>query len=116
MFEYCNKWDNLKFFADILKQRNAKEVIKSPRLSTKTAIPFIVGGESNENRSNNEFVLQKFDSHKFVWRKIHSFPVYREEHSVVQADHYLYILGGKDVNGLILDKVKHSIAMAGKVL
>lgn len=93
----------------MLKQRNDPEIQKSPRLTTTNAIPFIVGSSFDVCKRHNEFVLNKLDFHKNEWRTIHSFSGYREGHSVVQVDHFLYIIGGKDVNGTILNTVKYFI-------
>lgn len=90
----------------MLKQRNECEMTKSPRFTTVNPTPFIVGRNSETFKRNNEFALLKFDYHRCEWRKIHSIDGWREGHAMVQVDHFLYILGGKDANGLILNKVK----------
>lgn len=72
-------------------------------------IPFIVGSTSDEHKRNNKFVLKKFDLCVGEWREIHSFAGYREGHSVVQVGHYLFVLGGEDLDGALLNKVKNSV-------
>lgn len=63
----------------------------------------IIGTNANMNR--DRFTIEKFSHLQKNVVEVINFAGYRNGHSAVQVGHHLYVLGGKDAKGNILDRV-----------
>lgn len=77
--------------------------VASARESLLWPAPMIVGTDAH--KLNNRFTIELFSHLKQDLHEMVSFRGYRNGHSSVQVGQYLYILGGRGIDGNTLNRV-----------
>lgn len=105
LLKYYMDWSSVDDYAELMKLYKTTENAVPSRFNIRHPIPMVIGIDTDASIDRDCFTIEKLSHLQNTMVEVVSFNGYRSGHSVVQVGQHLYILGGKDADGITLKRV-----------